>query len=392
MEKIKVLQVNKLYYPEIGGIEKTLQQISEGLQQEPDIDIKVLVCQKKGRGQTDCVNGVKVHRSGSFGVLASVPLSLSFFANLRKMSRHCDVIQFHMPFPLGDLACLLSGYHGKVAAFWHSDVVKQKKWMILYRPVMELFLKRADVILVGAQGILEGSRYLKPYRDKCRVVPFAVTDEVLQAGKAYLDQHGYQKRKDQLHFLFIGRLVYYKGCSVLLDAFAKTPKDAVLTLVGDGILKEELIRQAEILGIADRVRFLGRVSDPEIRRCMEDADVFVLPSVERSEAFALVQLEAMAYGIPVINTNLPSGVPEVSLHGETGLTVEPGNAEDLAQAMNWMYENPEQRLQFGIEARNRLEEHFTQEILVKNMKQVYQDLVSENCNCSVPSQLPKTYI
>lgn len=120
--------------------------------------------------------------------------------------------------------------------------------------------------------------------------------------------------------------------------------------------------------------------------------MFVLPSVERSEAFALVQLEAMAYGIPVINTNLPSGVPEVSLHGETGLTVEPGNAEDLAQAMNWMYENPEQRLQFGIEARKRLEEHFTQEILVKNMKQVYQDLVSENCNCSVPSQLPKTYI
>ena len=82
MEKIKVLQVNKLYYPEIGGIEKTLQQISEGLQQEPDIDIKVLVCRKKGRGQTDCVNGVKVHRSGSFGVLASVPLSLSFFPEL----------------------------------------------------------------------------------------------------------------------------------------------------------------------------------------------------------------------------------------------------------------------------------------------------------------------
>ena len=61
MEKISVLQVNKLYYPEIGGIEKTLQQISEGLQQEPDVELKVLVCQKKGKGQTDCVNGVTVH-------------------------------------------------------------------------------------------------------------------------------------------------------------------------------------------------------------------------------------------------------------------------------------------------------------------------------------------
>jgi glycosyltransferase involved in cell wall biosynthesis len=378
MEKIRVLQVNKLYYPEIGGIEKTLQQISEGLQQEPDVDLKVLVCQKKGKGQTDCVNGVTVHRSGSFGVLASVPISLSFFANLRKMSKNCDVVQFHMPFPLGDLACLLSGYRGKVAAFWHSDVVKQKKWMVLYRPVMELFLKRADVILVGAQGILEGSKYLKPYRDKCRVVPFAVTDEILHAGKAYLDQHGYQKREKQLHFLFIGRLVYYKGCSVLLDAFAKAPKDAILTLVGDGALRKELEQQAKILGISDRVRFLGRVENCVMQQCMEDADVFVLPSIERSEAFALVQLEAMAYGIPVINTNLPSGVPEVSIHGETGLTVEPGDAEELAEAMNWMSENPEQRLTFGIAARKRLEERFTQELLVQNMKAVYRELINGN--------------
>lgn len=376
MEKISVLQVNKLYYPEIGGIEKTLQQISEGLQQEPDVELKVLVCQKKGKGQTDCVNGVTVHRSGSFGVLASVPLSLTFFANLRKMSKNYDVVQFHMPFPLGDLACLLSGYRGKVAAFWHSDVVKQKKWMVLYRPVMELFLKRADVILVGAQGILEGSKYLKPYRDKCRVVPFAVTDEILHAGKAYLDQHGYQKREKQLHFLFIGRLVYYKGCPVLLDAFAKAPKDAILTLVGDGVLREELEQQAKTLGISDRVRFLGRVEDDVMRQCMEDADVFVLPSIERSEAFALVQLEAMAYGIPVINTNLPSGVPEVSIHGETGLTVEPGDADALAQAMNWMYENTEQRLEFGVAARKRLEKRFTEQILVKNMKTVYQELMN----------------
>lgn len=178
MEKIRVLQVNKLYYPEIGGIEKTLQQISEGLNQQDDIELKVLVCQKKGRGRVDQVNGVEIHRAGSFGVLASVPISFSFLWKFKEMAKEADVVQFHLPFPLGDLACILSGYRGKVAAFWHSDVVKQKKWMILYRPVMELFLKRADVILVGAEGIAKGSKYLSPYLDKCRIVPFAVTDRI----------------------------------------------------------------------------------------------------------------------------------------------------------------------------------------------------------------------
>jgi rhamnosyl/mannosyltransferase len=373
MEKIRVLQVNKLYYPEIGGIEKTLQQISEGMNACEDVDLKVLVCRKKGKGMTETVNGVKVHRSGSLGVIASVPISFSFIRDLRRMSKDRDVIQFHMPFPLGDLACLLSGYRGKVVAYWHSDVVKQKKWMILYRPVMECFLKRADVILVGAEGILNGSKYLGPYRDKCRVVPFAVKEDVLQSGGAYLQKNGYKKREKKLNFLFIGRLVYYKGCTVLIEAFSKMKQDAELTIIGDGVLKEELMQQAAAGDAADRIRFAGRVDDEELKHCMEEADVFVLPSVERSEAFGLVQLEAMAYGTPVINTNLASGVPEVSIHGETGLTAAPGDAESLAAAMEWMCTHPEERIQMGIAARKRLEEMFTEEKLIKNLREIYED-------------------
>lgn len=374
MEKIRVLQVNKLYYPEIGGIEKTLQQISEGLNQQDDIELKVLVCQKKGRGRVDQVNGVEIHRAGSFGVLASVPISFSFLWKFKKMAKEADVVQFHLPFPLGDLACILSGYKGKVAAFWHSDVVKQKKWMILYRPVMELFLKRADVILVGAEGIAKGSKYLSSYLDKCRIVPFAVTDRILKEGEAHLKKNGYGKKDHNINYLFIGRLVYYKGCSVLLEAFSRMPEDTTLTLVGDGILKEELQQRAEELGMADRVKFTGLVDDAKLRSCMEYADVFVLPSVERSEAFGLVQLEAMAYGIPVINTKLPSGVPEVSLDQETGLTAEPGDAAALAEAMKWMYDHPQERQNMGQAARKRLEERFTQDKMVENVKNIYKEL------------------
>lgn len=376
MGKMKILQVNKLYYPEIGGIEKTLQQISEGLNKDPEVDLKVLVCQKKGKGQIDDVNGVEVHRSGSMGVVASVPVSLSFIWKLRKMAKDVDVIQFHLPFPLGDLACLLSGYRGKVVAYWHSDVVKQKKWMLLYRPVMERFLKRTDVILVGAEGILMGSKYLEPYRRKCKVIPFAVSDEILRAGGDFLRKDDFKRSEDdsQLNFLFIGRLVYYKGCSVLLDALAEMKNKSFLTIIGDGPLREELEKKAMDLGIKAYVSFLGHVTDTVKVECLKKADVFVFPSIERSEAFGLVQLEAMSYGVPVINTDLPSGVPEVSVHEKTGLTVKAGDARALADAMRWMKEHPDERKKMGYEARKRVEEKYTEENLIHNIKELYAKL------------------
>lgn len=374
MEKIKILQVNKLYYPEIGGIEKTLQQISEGLSEKSEVDLKVLVCRKKGRGKTEQIHGVEVHRAGSLGVIASVPISFSFLWKFRKLAKDRDVIQLHLPFPLGDLACLVSGYRGKVVAFWHSDVVKQKKWMILYRPVMERFLKRADLILVGAQGIAKGSAYLQPYLDKCKVVPFAVEDHILNSGREYLTRQGYERKNNQIRFLFIGRLVYYKGCSVLIEALSRMKESAVLTIIGSGVLLDDLKEQCRKSGIADRVKFEGKVSDGRMKECFQTADVLVLPSIERSEAFALVQLEAMAYGIPVINTNLPSGVPEVSIHMETGLTVEPRDAVALAEAMDWMCVHDKDRVAMGMKARERVEKFYTQDIMIKNLLETYYEI------------------
>lgn len=373
MKKIKVLQVNKLYYPEVGGIEKTLQHIAEGLKNTTDLE--VLVCQKKGRGKAENVNGVKVYRAGSLGVISSVPISFPFLWKLRKMSKNQDIVHFHMPFPLGDLGCLLSGYKGKVVAYWHSDVVKQKKWMIFYRPVMEAFLKRADVILLGAMGIARGSLYLQPYLHKCRVVPFAVNEGILQAGGAYLKKNGYKRQRNGLHLLFVGRLVYYKGVQVLLNAMELLPEDVTLTVIGRGVLEEELKQQCLEKGMENRIKFLGEVSDETLQQCYQEADVFVLPSTERSEAFGLVQLEAMAYGLPVINTNLKSGVPEVSVHGQTGLTVEPEDVQGLAEAVKWMQEHREERLKMAENARKRVEENYTEKVMLEKLMEVYQDLL-----------------
>ena len=245
---------------------------------------------------------------------------------------------------------------------------------------MERFLKRADLILVGAQGVAKGSRYLGPYLDKCKVVPFAIENSVLENSRKGLEERWQRKAKDKFKILFVGRLVYYKGCSILIEAFAKMKEEAILTILGDGPLKEELEERCKKLGIAEKVVFAGFVSETEKKKYFEQADVFVLPSVERSEAFALVQLEAMAYGIPVINTNLPSGVPEVSVHGKTGLTVKPGDIDGLASAMEWMLENRESRIRMGKEARKRVEQEYTEEKMIGDLKKIYLELYGKKCN------------
>src|SRR5260370_20833403 len=116
--------------------------------------------------------------------------------------------------------------------------------------------------------------------------------------------------------------------------------DATLLLVGDGPLRHSLERAARDLGVASKVELLGEMQPREIVPYYHASDIFVLPSIARSEAFGIVQLEAMACGKPVVNTNLASGVPFASLDGVTGITVEPADADAAAGAINRLLRDP----------------------------------------------------
>ena len=137
-------------------------------------------------------------------------------------------------------------------------------------------------------------------------------------------------------------------------------------------MEEELKNLAKHYGMENRVTFLGNIGEEKLIEQYKKCDVLVLPSIVRSEAFGLVQIEAMAYGKPVINTQLPSGVPYVSLHKETGLTVEPGNVKELEEAMNWMTEHKEERIEMGKRARMRVEQEYTVEKMLKRVVEIYR--------------------
>lgn len=363
--KIKVLEVNKLYTPQIGGIETIVQNIAENLKHRANI--KVLVCQPKGKTVKEWVNGVFVIRCASFGTVFSMPLSLCFFSYFRKLSKTADLIHIHVPFPLADLACLLSGYQGKVVVSWHSDIVRQKKILLVYKPLLNWLIRRADCIVAATQEHIDSSPFIRPYAEKCRIIPYGLNIEEYRIKGTVLTDR--LNRKTYVKALFVGRLVYYKGIGVLLQAM-KRVKGCELFLVGSG--KKEKDWKESAKEIKDRVHFLGALSSEDLKKAFSDCDFLVLPSVEKSESFGIVQLEAMVYGKPVINTALPTGVPSVSLDGITGITVKAGNEEELAKAMQCLVDQKELREQYGANAKKRVENHFNNQMIMKQMLELYQ--------------------
>lgn len=356
-KKIKILQVNKFYYPWIGGVEKVVQDLSEGLKEQADIT--VLACHPKGKLSKENIFGVNVVKAGSFGKYFSMPISISFFSCFKRLSKENDVICIHMPFPLADLASLFFGKNKKILLWWHSDVVKQKKLMLIYRPLLMWMLKRADAIIVATEGHIKGSKYLKEFQDKCKIIPFGIDlKKYPEQNKKILTSLLYKKSHKKV--LFVGRLVYYKGIDVMIESF-RNVSGCELFIVGDGVLRDSLKEKTEKYSLHNIVHFMGKLSDNELKAAFADCDIFVLPSVENSEAFGLVQLEAMAYKKPVINTSLNTGVPFVSLDGVTGFTVKPGDSNSLSDAIQKLVDDDELRNIFGKNAFDRVKNNFSQE-------------------------------
>ncbi|MBR5512695.1 MAG: glycosyltransferase [Ruminococcus sp.] len=366
MRKLKILEVNKAYFPHVGGIETLVKQYSEELGQF-DVQVRTLVCcDNRGGSIRERVNGVPVIRAANFGTYFSCPISTQFVKQFRRLSQKADVIHIHMPFPLADFAMLLSGFKGKVVLSWHSDIVKQKKLLTLYKPLLKYLLNRADMIFVATEGHIDGSDFLPEYREKCRILPYGITveDYLNIDRKPILTEK--LTDKNSVKVFFTGRLVYYKGVDVLLKAF-RLVNGCELFIAGTGELEAELKAYAKEHNMDDKVHFLGFLPDDELKQAYADCDIFVLPSVAKSEAFGIVQLEAMVYGKPVINTLLPSGVPHVSIHQKTGLTVPPSDFESLSAAILVLARNRELREEYGKNAADRVMENFNEKDIIRKL-------------------------
>lgn len=364
MSRLRVLHVGKFYPPHRGGMESHVETLCRELRAE--VDVEVLVSADGRQTVRETVDGVPVTRIGTLATLASASVNPGMARAIRRA--RADVVHFHHPNPTGVLSYLASGRRGPLVVTYHSDIIRQRVLGAVFSPVLHRFLRGAHAILASSPDYARGSPVLRAHADRVRVVPFGIRAnefEEVDVDEAARLRARYGPRV----VLAVGRLVYYKGFDYLIRAMSAV--DGTLVILGDGPLRGALEALAHEAGVADRVAFEGSV--PDLAPYYHAADVFALPAVARSEAFGLVQLEAMAAGLPVVNTRIDSGVPFVSRDGESGITVPPADARALAGALGRLLDAPELRRRLGAAARERVRREFSLDRMTADTLALYRE-------------------
>jgi glycosyltransferase involved in cell wall biosynthesis len=366
--KLQVLHVGKFYPPHMGGIESHLEDLCGVIRNS--VDLRVVVANDNRSAIEETLDGVRIVRVPTWLTLASTPLCPAMIASIR--AYRGDILHLHWPNPVAVLAYLASGYRGRLVVTYHSDMVRQKVLGPLFEPFLHAALRRSAAIITTSPNYLETSRVLARYRDRCHVIPLGISIQDFDRCDASAVVSIRQQYGERL-IVAVGRLVYYKGFEYLIRAMTRV--QGKLLIVGEGPLLNKLTALASELGVGDRVVFLGKIDHERLVACYHAAQVFAFASIARSEAFGIAQIEAMAAGLPVINTNLDSGVPFVSLHNQTGLTVPPADPEALAAAINRLLEDPELRATLGRAAVLRATQEFSLETMASRTFSLYEQIV-----------------
>ena len=368
---MKILQLGK-FYPIRGGVEKVMYDLTIGLS-EQGVSCDMMCAFSQGSSHTVRLNeNARLIGCHTWVKLAATMISPEMIFSLRRMCREYDIIHVHHPDPMACLALLLSGYKGKVVLHWHSDIEKQKVLLRFYMPLQKWLLKRADVIVGTTPAYLAASPFLKSVQDKCCCLPIGVEPVLPPVEEVAKVRSNYPNKKIVFS---LGRLVAYKGFRYLVEAAQYLGDDYVVLIGGKGPLKEELESQIQTLGLVDKVKLLGRISDEEVVAHYGACTLFCLSSVYKTEAFGIVQIEAMSCGKPIVATRIPgSGVAWVNEHNVSGLDVEPMNAKQLAESIMAIAENEDAYKAFCERAAQRYRDLFTKEKMIANVQEIYSKL------------------
>jgi rhamnosyl/mannosyltransferase len=381
---MKVLQLGK-FYPIRGGVEKVMWDLTRGLG-ERGIDCDMLCATRRNDG-IDAEHMPLFRKEGKTGMLqvnayarvlmvrawfkaAATMISPAMIFWLRKHRKEYDIIHIHHPDPMACLALFLSGYKGRVILHWHSDILSQKFFLAFYKPLQSWMIRRAECIIGTTPVYLRESPCLQHVQDKTAVVPIGIEPVRFNPEEAARIRARYAGKKIVFS---LGRLIPYKGFSYLATAAKYLGPDYQIVIGGSGPLQENLQAEIEALDLQEHVQLLGYVEDREVPALYGACDIFVLSSIMKTEAFGIVQIEAMSCGKPVVGTEIPeSGVSWVNKHGISGLNVPVCNPEALANAIQEICEVPEHYSAFSEGAIDRFRKHFTFDSMIEETIKIYQ--------------------
>lgn len=367
---MRVLHIGKFYPPFAGGMENFLADLLPALQQE-SVAAAALVHDSSAQSSapTQDQQGVTIYRVPCYGRLLYAPISPAFPFWLHRAIRDFqpDLLHLHLPNTSAFWALLLPAARRLPwVVHWHADVVASAidRRLALayrfYRPFEQRMLAASAAIIATSPPYLEASAALAPWRERCQMIPLGldptrIADPDPAAQERATALWG---ETPTLRVLAIGRLTYYKGHDILIQAAAQLPDSRIL-IVGTGEQRQRLETLIDALQLHERVRLPGFQPEADLNALLASCDVLCLPSLERTEAFGLVLLEAMRFGKPVIVSDIPgSGPGWVTQQAGHGLCVPPGDPHALAAALRELQQDMAKRTALGQAGRIALREQF----------------------------------
>lgn len=371
---MKILQLGK-FYPIQGGVEKVMYDLMTGLTQRyQDVSCDMLCVAAEPMPQVIKLSNQSTLYCAKLGKkLFSTMLSYDIIRMMKEKCNTYDIIHIHHPDPMVALALKMSGYKGKVVLHWHSDILKQKLLLKFYRPLQNWLINRSDVIIGTSPKYLEESPHLKNFSVKKVAIPIGINPVISDSEKVKMLRGEYPGK----NIIFsLGRLVGYKGYSYLIDSAKYLPDNFVILIGGSGPLKEELQSQISENNLDSRVKLLGRVSDKDLVSYYGACDVCVMSSIWKTEAFGIVQIEAMSCGKPIVATHIPeSGVDWVNKDGYSGLNVPPENPKAIADAILSITSNEESYNSYCLNSKKRFDDTFTLPMMVSSVRKLYDSIL-----------------
>jgi rhamnosyl/mannosyltransferase len=346
------------------------------------------------RVQVVCVNHQpgpsRIERDGPVAVVrcrrlasaAKIDICPAILPRLAKLD--VDILHVHVPNPSMILAVLVARPRSAMVVTYQSDHVRQRIRGALFRPLERQFYRNVRVILTTSPQYMAGSAFLQAQADKIVVLAMGIDSQpfLQPSAEDRRETDRILRRHEPPLWLTCGRLTYYKGMIHAIHAMRRVP--GTLLIIGDGPERHRLEGEVRSLHLDERVVFLGSVS--RVVPYYHAAFAFWFPSNARSEAFGLVQLEAMASGCPVINTAIPhSGVAWVSRHLETGLTVPVDDPVALAAAARRLLTDGNLRDRLATAARARVIKGFDHRVMAERSLAIYRNILNGEPIAALPS-------
>lgn len=368
---MRVLHFYRTYFPDtVGGIEQMINQLARGTS-ALGIQTEVLSLTNARKTRTVEIDGHLAHSAKLDFQIASTGFSLSAFSRFADLAAKADVIHYHYPWPFMDLVHLVTKVRKPAVVTYHSDIVRQKQLLKLYKPLKHKFLASVDRIVATSPNYAITSEVLARYREKISVIPIGLDKTSYPAPSRELVEQ-WRKRVGSRFFLFVGMIRYYKGLHILLDAVRDTPFPVVI--VGTGPVEDELKAQARRLGL-NNVYFLGTLPEADKVALLELSYTMVFPSHLRSEAFGVSLLEGAMYRKPLICSEIGTGTSYINIDAETGIVVPPGDPAALREAMWTLWNDPALAASMGEKAEARYCELFTAQQMACSYAALYHDVV-----------------